>query len=158
MPSRLEEVARELNNVLFKIGGNVNANNVMYQQIHDNTFSQETEDDGMSAEVENPSYYVPDMPNFVVGFVNFITHLKKLLFQSDVNAIGVTGMSGRGKSTLAQGFYNDDQGSPNPTLQIPSSYSNNDGWGIGRVVRKPPFCKVMQSIDLAVNSVEGTHA
>eukprot|EP01018_Ginkgo_biloba_P029055 Gb_03189 [translate_table: standard] len=106
---RLEEVAQELNNVLPKIGDNVNANNVMYQQIHDNRFSQETKDDGMSAEAENPSYYVPDMPNFVVGFDNFITDLKKLLFQSDVNAIGLTGMSGRGKSTLAQGFCNDDQ-------------------------------------------------
>eukprot|EP01018_Ginkgo_biloba_P004421 Gb_41060 [translate_table: standard] len=106
---RLGELACELNNVLYKMANDVNANNVIYQQIPGNTFSQETDDDGMSAEAENSSYYVPDMPNFVVGFDNFITDLKKLLFQSDVNAVGVTGMSGRGKTTLAQAFCNDDQ-------------------------------------------------
>jgi hypothetical protein len=51
----------------------------------------------------------PSMPSFVVGLNNHVNDVKQVLFQNGVNVVGVEGMGGRNKTTLALSLCDDFQ-------------------------------------------------
>jgi replicative DNA helicase len=69
--------------------------------LHDTTMAEQ------STAADNSQ--VPGMPSFVVGLNNLVNDVKQILFQNGVNIVGVEGMGGSGKTTLALALCNDFQ-------------------------------------------------
>lgn len=67
--------------------------------------------------INSTSQDVPDMPNFVVGLETCVNAVKQILLQDDVDRLGITGMGGSGKTTLASALCNN--------MQVKASFRNN---------------------------------
>ena len=52
---------------------------------------------------------VPELPDFRVGLKGLVYALKKRLLRNDAPLLGVIGMRGSGKTTVALAFYNDNE-------------------------------------------------
>eukprot|EP01018_Ginkgo_biloba_P004423 Gb_29643 [translate_table: standard] len=96
---KMNSDVKKMFEIVSKLKNDSNLNTLILQQMS-------TVDD---AEPVNSSFPVPEMLNSVVGFSNFITDLKELVFQSHVNVIGVEGTGGLGKTTLAKALCNDQE-------------------------------------------------
>eukprot|EP01018_Ginkgo_biloba_P004416 Gb_41056 [translate_table: standard] len=110
----LEEMGQHIIEIVnSKITNDANTNTLMLQQmnmaeIFGRSISQ-SYDGVMIEEPINSSFHVPDMPSFVVGLNNIINDVKELVFQRDVDVIGVKAMGGSGKTTLALALCNDPE-------------------------------------------------
>jgi hypothetical protein len=72
-----------------------------------NTFVDGTLEATTSQQSISYDYQVPEIPNFVLDLKNRIDHVKQILLQNDVNIVGVNGMGGSGKTSLASSFCDD---------------------------------------------------
>jgi len=94
-----------------KMNNNPISNTLILQQINTTQLSQ-TSIDRMDEPMDAQqsifcTFQGPDMPNYVVGLDNPIADVGQILLQDDNNIVGVTGMGGSGKTTLALALCND---------------------------------------------------
>eukprot|EP00253_Pinus_taeda_P017312 PITA_17312 len=120
---RVEEMGRHIiESVNAKFTSDASFNSFMLQQmssiqlfhssidgLHDTTMDEQ------SASICNSQ--IPGIPSFVVGLNIPVDDVKQILFQNEVNIIGVEGMGGSGKTTLALALCND--------LQVKDFFQNN---------------------------------
>ncbi|KAH9289659.1 hypothetical protein KI387_033776 [Taxus chinensis] len=97
---RLPNYSNQLNNLsndMKDIASNIDAHtqeiSLLRRQIIENS--------GANVEQQEWSLCVPNTPSFLVGFEKSIVRLKELVLDNTVSVVGVTGMSGSGKSTIA---------------------------------------------------------
>ncbi|KAH9326585.1 hypothetical protein KI387_006763, partial [Taxus chinensis] len=108
----LEEMGRHIiDSVNAKMTNDVVSNIRMLQQMSTDQlmFSKDDATSGGAQDLISCSAHVPNLPNFVVGLSNVINTIKQILFQNDVDIVGIKGMGRSGKSTLALALYNDSQ-------------------------------------------------
>ncbi|KAH9297959.1 hypothetical protein KI387_029641 [Taxus chinensis] len=116
----LEEMGRHIiDSVNAKMTNDAVSNTLMLQQMSTDQllFSKDDATSGgaqdligcSAQDLIGCSAHVPDLPNFVVGLSNVINAVKQILFQNDVDIVGIKGMGGSGKSTLALALCNDFQ-------------------------------------------------
>jgi len=112
---RIEEMGRHImDSVNVKMTNHASSNSFMLHQmsstklfesfidgLHDTTMAEQSTDSGNSQ--------VPAPPNFVVGLNNLVDDVKQILFQKGVSIVGLEGMGGSGKTTLALALCNDPQ-------------------------------------------------
>lgn len=95
---------------------------LMLQTINPTQLSQTPIDrlQGATAAQQSDSFksQVPAMPNEVVGLYKPVNDVKQILMKRDVSIIGITGMGGSGKTTLASALCHDPgvQGNNNSPL------------------------------------------
>uniref|UniRef100_A0A0C9RGS0 TSA: Wollemia nobilis Ref_Wollemi_Transcript_25735_2823 transcribed RNA sequence n=1 Tax=Wollemia nobilis TaxID=56998 RepID=A0A0C9RGS0_9CONI len=105
---RLEEMGRHImESVNGRMTRDPEYNSLMLQQM--STDQVLFEDDTNRQDSAGCSAQVPDLPHFVVGLGNLINNVKQILFQVDVDIVGIKGMGGSGKTTLALALCKDAQ-------------------------------------------------
>jgi ABC-type glutathione transport system ATPase component len=105
------------------------SNTIMLQQINTTQVCQ-TSSDAMhettaAQQAISCASQVPDVPKFVVGLDNPINDVKQILLQNDVNVLGIAGLGGSGKTTLASALCKDTEVNSKISTSIFSSYSPN---------------------------------
>eukprot|EP01018_Ginkgo_biloba_P002525 Gb_38651 [translate_table: standard] len=83
---------------------NVSTGFTMFQQVIDDQTQIR-----IAAEPPDSSLQIPELPNFFVGLNNSVEKLKEQLFRENVSLLGVKGLGGSGKTTLAVALCNDSQ-------------------------------------------------
>jgi len=103
----------EIKNAIAGITNNPISNTIMLQQINTTQVCQ-TSSDAMhettaAQQAISCASQVPDVPKFVVGLDNPINDVKQILLQNDVNVLGIAGLGGSGKTTLASALCKDTE-------------------------------------------------
>ena len=112
---RVEEMGRHIiESVNDKITNDASFNSLMLQQMSTTQLFQSSIDglhDATMAEqfTSSCNSQVPRVPSFVVGLNNLVNDVKQILLQNGVKILGVEGMGGSGKTTLALALGNDLQ-------------------------------------------------
>jgi len=113
---RIEEMGQHIiDSVNAKMTNDASSNSIMLHQMSTTqlfgTSIDESHDTIMTEQSTSSSdSQVPDMPNFVVGLNNLVNDVKQILiYQKGVNIVGIKGMGGSGKTTLALAVCSDSQ-------------------------------------------------
>lgn len=112
---RIEEMGQHIiDSVNAKMTNDATSNSIMLHQMSTTelfgTSIDESNDTVMAEQSTSSSSQVPDMPNFVVGLNNLVNDVKQILiYPKGVNIVGIKGMGGSGKTTLALAVCSDSQ-------------------------------------------------
>ncbi|XP_059065248.1 probable disease resistance protein At4g33300 isoform X2 [Cryptomeria japonica] len=79
--------------------------------LHEHSSIRRTiiENSGANVEQQERSLCVPNTQNYLVGIDEFLMELKELVLDTEVSVVGIAGLSGIGKSTLASALCHHDQ-------------------------------------------------